>query len=89
MASILNPVFFYIPNLIGYGRIVLALAALYIIKTSGFWSILFYVASCLLDAADGFAARYYGQSSNFGAVLDMVTDRYVCYLSVNVMEYMK
>lgn len=34
-----------------------------------------YSISCLLDALDGYAARYYEQSTRFGAVLDMVTDR--------------
>lgn len=34
-----------------------------------------YSLSCLLDALDGYAARYYEQSTRFGAVLDMVTDR--------------
>merc|ERR1711939_414094 len=34
-----------------------------------------YMLSQLLDAADGYAARKLGQSSTFGAVLDMVTDR--------------
>lgn len=37
---------------------------------------LLYGASSLLDAADGYAARALNQSSEFGAVLDMVTDRY-------------
>lgn len=37
---------------------------------------LLYVVSCLLDAVDGQAARALGQTSKFGAVLDMVTDRY-------------
>lgn len=36
---------------------------------------LLYATSCLLDALDGFAARYFKQSTRFGAVLDMVTDR--------------
>lgn len=36
-----------------------------------------YVVSCLLDAVDGQAARALGQTSKFGAVLDMVTDRSV------------
>lgn len=36
---------------------------------------LLYSVSCLLDALDGFAARYFEQSTRFGAVLDMVTDR--------------
>lgn len=34
-----------------------------------------YSVSCLLDALDGIAARRYNQSTVFGAVLDMVTDR--------------
>jgi CDP-diacylglycerol--inositol 3-phosphatidyltransferase len=34
-----------------------------------------YSVSCLLDALDGYAARYFEQSTKFGAVLDMVTDR--------------
>jgi phosphatidylglycerophosphate synthase len=36
---------------------------------------IFYSISCLLDAADGWAARAYDQTSTFGSVLDMVTDR--------------
>lgn len=36
---------------------------------------LLYSISCLLDALDGYAARRYNQSTTFGAVLDMVTDR--------------
>ncbi|KAF9324880.1 CDP-diacylglycerol-inositol 3-phosphatidyltransferase [Podila minutissima] len=45
-----------------------------------------YSLSCLLDAVDGQAARYYDQCSKFGAVLDMVTDRcttacLLCYLA--------
>lgn len=34
-----------------------------------------YSISCLLDAVDGQAARALGQTSKFGAILDMVTDR--------------
>jgi CDP-diacylglycerol--inositol 3-phosphatidyltransferase len=36
---------------------------------------LLYSVSCLLDALDGYAARHFEQSTKFGAVLDMVTDR--------------
>ena len=36
---------------------------------------LLYSVSCLLDALDGVAARHFQQSTRFGAVLDMVTDR--------------
>ncbi|KAK0929896.1 phosphatidylinositol synthase 1 (CDP-alcohol phosphatidyltransferase1) [Friedmanniomyces endolithicus] len=34
-----------------------------------------YSISCLMDALDGIAARQFQQSTKFGAVLDMVTDR--------------
>jgi CDP-diacylglycerol--inositol 3-phosphatidyltransferase len=73
----MNPVFLYIPNLIGYLRIILALLSLALLPTSPQRAIFLYFTSCLLDAADGYAARYFGQSSGFGGVLDMVTDRYV------------
>ena len=36
---------------------------------------LLYTISELLDALDGYAARYFEQSTRFGAILDMVTDR--------------
>ena len=36
-----------------------------------------YLFSGFLDAFDGWAARKFNQSTMFGAVLDMVTDRYV------------
>ena len=60
---------------VGYSRIILAFASLYYMPLhprtcSGLYSI-----SCLLDALDGYAARYFEQSTKFGAVLDMVTDR--------------
>lgn len=42
-----------------------------------------YAVSALLDAVDGHAARAFGQTSKFGAVLDMVTDRYVTYLMIS------
>lgn len=41
-------------------------------------STLAYVVSCLLDAVDGQVARARNETSKFGAVLDMVTDRWVC-----------
>ncbi|RKF75258.1 CDP-diacylglycerol--inositol 3-phosphatidyltransferase [Golovinomyces cichoracearum] len=68
-------IFLFWPNVIGYMRIVLAFASLYYMPLhprtcSGLYSV-----SCLLDALDGYAARYFEESTRFGAVLDMVTDR--------------
>jgi len=59
----------------GYSRIVLAVASLYYMPLHPRTCSLLYSISCLLDALDGMAARRFEQSTRFGAVLDMVTDR--------------
>ena len=112
-------VFLFVPNLIGYGRIVLALlryrghlgllkqniiwltqripnyrthfsfwfmptnyvmaAWCYILSGRNTWESIEYWSDYnvgLLDAVDGHAARLLGQSSKFGAMLDMLTDRH-------------
>ncbi|KAI9673756.1 MAG: CDP-diacylglycerol-inositol 3-phosphatidyltransferase [Trizodia sp. TS-e1964] len=68
-------IFLFIPNIIGYFRIVLAVASLYYMPLHPRTCSLLYSISCLLDALDGMAARHFNQSTRFGAVLDMVTDR--------------
>ncbi|KAF5985692.1 CDP-diacylglycerol-inositol 3-phosphatidyltransferase [Fusarium coicis] len=68
-------IFLFIPNIIGYARIVLAIASLYYMPLHPRTCSFLYSVSCLLDALDGYAARIYEQSTRFGAVLDMVTDR--------------
>ena len=67
-------VYLYVPNLIGYARVVLALVG-YGNALVNYKLMVCYLLSQLLDAADGYAARLLKQSSSFGAVLDMVTDR--------------
>ncbi|KAI8055976.1 CDP-diacylglycerol--inositol 3-phosphatidyltransferase-like protein [Syncephalis plumigaleata] len=68
-------VFLFVPNLIGYVRVVLAVFSLFVMPTRPIACVALYCISCLLDAVDGNAARYFNQCSRFGAVLDMVTDR--------------
>ncbi|KAE8344597.1 hypothetical protein BDV24DRAFT_148852 [Aspergillus arachidicola] len=68
-------VFLFVPNLIGYTRIVFAVASLYYMPLHPRTCSLLYSISCLLGALDGAAARRLGQSTRFGAVLDMITDR--------------
>ncbi|KAH8106989.1 CDP-alcohol phosphatidyltransferase-domain-containing protein [Cristinia sonorae] len=85
-------VFLFVPNLIGYSRILLAGLALHYMSFHPKYCTLAYGISCLLDAADGHAARALGQTSKFGAVLDMVTDRcttssLLCYLSAAYPQY--
>ncbi|KAK2071233.1 hypothetical protein P8C59_005673 [Phyllachora maydis] len=68
-------IFLFVPNVIGYTRIVLAVASLYYMPLHPRTCTLLYSVSCLLDALDGYAARLFAQATRFGAVLDMVTDR--------------
>lgn len=68
------PVLLYVPNIIGYARIVLSAVAIYHWESPKRFS-LYYSIGFMLDAADGLAARVFRQSSEFGALLDMLTDR--------------
>jgi len=70
-----SPVYFYVPNIIGYSRILFTTIAFYYAYTDYLTFFVFYSISELLDMADGHAARYLDQCSKFGAVLDMITDR--------------
>ncbi|THW33049.1 CDP-diacylglycerol-inositol 3-phosphatidyltransferase PIS [Aureobasidium pullulans] len=68
-------IFLFVPNLIGYARIILTVVSLYFMPVHPRRCSAIYVVSCLLDALDGWAARRSNQGTKFGAVLDMVTDR--------------
>lgn len=47
-----------------------------------------YVVSALLDAFDGHAARYFNQSTKFGAILDQLTDRCGTMVLCSVLAYL-
>ncbi|GAA6026734.1 hypothetical protein JCM8097_005821 [Rhodosporidiobolus ruineniae] len=68
-------IFYFVPNLIGYTRVILGGAALTYMPTHPKFCTVAYCISALLDAVDGQAARALGQTSKFGSILDMVTDR--------------
>lgn len=76
----------FIPNLIGYFRVISTLISLTIMiltKSSSsnaavqyhILAISLYMASFIADLVDGWAARAFQQSSQFGGMLDMITDR--------------
>lgn len=81
--------FLFIPNVIGYIRIVLLFQACYFMKTNCELTLLTYIISCLLDAVDGCAARALNQSTKFGAMLDMIVDRCstMCLLACLIYFY--
>ncbi|XP_044763517.1 CDP-diacylglycerol--inositol 3-phosphatidyltransferase [Coccinella septempunctata] len=68
-------IFLFIPNLIGYARIILAFISFYFMSTNYLIALASYAISALLDAIDGHAARYFNQGTKFGAMLDQLTDR--------------
>jgi len=71
-------VLLFIPNLIGYSRVVFTLSSFVImVCLPHYWllAITLYVSSFVGDLLDGMAARKFNQCSSFGGLLDMVTDR--------------
>ncbi|CAD7928516.1 unnamed protein product [Amoebophrya sp. A120] len=80
--------YFFIPNLIGYGRVIFAFVAFHYAYTD--WTLFmgFYFLSAILDAFDGMAARHFNQSSQLGAVLDMVTDRFGSNILLAILAHL-
>ncbi|XP_042013937.1 probable CDP-diacylglycerol--inositol 3-phosphatidyltransferase 2 [Salvia splendens] len=68
-------VYLYVPNIIGYVRILMNCYAFAICFKDKYLFSLLYFVSFVCDALDGWFARKLNQVSTFGAVLDMVTDR--------------
>jgi CDP-diacylglycerol--inositol 3-phosphatidyltransferase len=68
-------IYFFVPNLIGYARIIFALWSFVVAFDNPNLFLVLYTLSFVLDAADGWAARLLDQCSSFGAILDMFTDR--------------
>ncbi|XP_063729721.1 CDP-diacylglycerol--inositol 3-phosphatidyltransferase-like [Symsagittifera roscoffensis] len=75
MACTAATVLLFVPNLIGYIRILLLVISCCTMLHNHYITVCCYLLSQLLDALDGHAARALGQSSKFGALLDMLTDR--------------
>lgn len=67
-------VLLYVPNIIGYVRVLLIVIAFGSLNFSPLLFLVAYTTSIILDAADGYAARKLGQCSYFGAWFDVVQD---------------
>lgn len=66
-------IFLFVPNLIGYLRLLLIAVSWYYIEDYAIFLPL-YIFSAILDGIDGWAARRLGQVSDYGATLDVVVD---------------
>lgn len=65
----------YVPNLIGYGRVILLCAFYGLALKHWVLALLCYLTSFAGDLFDGYFAKKFDQCSTFGMVLDMITDR--------------
>ncbi|XP_039123199.1 CDP-diacylglycerol--inositol 3-phosphatidyltransferase 1-like [Dioscorea cayenensis subsp. rotundata] len=68
-------VYLYIPNIIGYIRVIMNIVAFALSSSNKPLFATLYFVSFVCDGLDGWFARKFNQVSTFGAVLDMVTDR--------------
>lgn len=68
-------VFLHLPNLIGYLRILLNVIGFYYIQTNYRIAATCYIFGTLLDTVAGYAARKLNQCTEFGEILDQLTDR--------------
>ena len=78
MATTARDVLLYVPNLIGYGRVILTIVSFVLMifhPSRWFLALWLYIASFVGDLFDGLAARKFDQCSTYGGLLDMVTDR--------------
>ncbi|XP_068747998.1 CDP-diacylglycerol--inositol 3-phosphatidyltransferase-like isoform X1 [Montipora capricornis] len=72
----MRKVHLFVPNLIGYARIVLNLLAFYFMLRKPYVTVvLHFTGGFLLDVVDGITARHLDQCSKFGDLLDMLVDR--------------
>jgi CDP-diacylglycerol--inositol 3-phosphatidyltransferase len=67
-------IFLYVPNLIGYTRFLLLLAASFFAFSMPYVFVGLHFTSFFLDYFDGIAARSLNQCSSFGHHLDTITD---------------
>lgn len=69
-----TPVALYVPNLLGYARILLAFCGLYFFSTSPVWAVACWIIAAILDLFDGHFARKLKQCSTFGVLVDIAAD---------------
>lgn len=58
-----------------YLRVIFMVLSFYFAKTNPEYTIMFYLLAFGGDVIDGYVARLFNQCSNYGGVLDMITDR--------------
>jgi phosphatidylglycerophosphate synthase len=85
------PVVLYVPNVLGYLRIVLAFVGLYFaVVNQPVFAVVSWILSSIMDLFDGIAARVLQQTSSFGVFLDIAADnllRTTVWLAVAMVSF--
>jgi len=68
------PVALYIPNLLGYTRIILAFVGLFLSQSHLTTTVIVWMIAAALDFLDGILARWLNQTSNYGILIDVAAD---------------
>ena len=68
-------VIWYYPNIVGYLRVLSMILAFYFSHINWQLCTIFYLLAFAGDVVDGYIARLFNQSSKYGGILDMITDR--------------
>ena len=76
------PFYLYLPNLMGYVRVITLLMAMCDPVSHSAYSIICLCISLVLDFFDGPAARRLGMCTQFGDILDHVTDHVTMFYMV-------
>ena len=79
-------VYAYVPNIIGYARVLLAAAALRLAFDDVPTSLALYALSFVCDELDGRFARMFDQCSEFGKLLDMVRETHPTRSSLSLIH---
>ncbi|XP_071502644.1 uncharacterized protein [Diadema antillarum] len=70
----MTSVFLYVPNIIGYVRLLLVFSSCFFYSSNAILFITLYMCQTILDGVDGAVARKLKQTSAFGAWFDVVID---------------
>lgn len=78
----MDSVIWYLPNLINYFRSCLIIVAAFTLKNRPILTFILIISAGLIDDFDGPISRSLGQTSKFGANMDLIMDRFTAMMQI-------